>query len=354
MLDTAGIGTYLAEMLPRVIARMPDVPFTVLGDESLLETLVGPRDSVQLRSWRTPIHTIREQLDAPRVVPSDTVLFWSPHFNVPLLWRGALAVTVHDVAALALPDMSVTRRAYARLMFPAVRRRASVVLCDSGFTRREFHERVGETRRSVTCLLGVDERWFSLASADATESAPYLLFVGNVKPHKNLARLLEAFERVSPRIPHRLLLVGRLEGMRTVDRDIEARTARLGERVVLTGYAEPAQLERYVAGCHALVLPSLYEGFGLPPLEALACGKAVAVSRAGALPEVCGPEAEYFDPLDVASIATAIERVATRPPDTPAVVRRRQGWARRFDWDACADVTVAELRRVLAPAGQAP
>jgi glycosyltransferase involved in cell wall biosynthesis len=355
MLDTAGIGTYLSELLPRVIARMPDVRFSVLGEvptlESHLESHLESYGHVELRAWRTPIHTIREQLDATNVIPSDTNLYWSPHFNIPLAWRGALAVTVHDVAALVLPDMSLARRAYARLMFPAVRRRASVVLFDSEFTRREFHARVGEPRRSVSSLLGVDDRWFELASTNRAGS-PYLLFVGNVKSHKNLARLLEAFERVSSRIPHRLLLVGRLEGMRTVDRDIQARTARLGDRVVLTGYAEPAQLERYLAQCDALVLPSLYEGFGLPPLEALACGRPVAVSRAASLPEVCGPEAEYFDPLDVASIASALERVATRPSDSPRDIERRQAWARRFSWDTCAEATVAELRRALpAPLG---
>lgn len=349
MLDAAGIGTYLAELLPRIVTRLPDVPFTLLGDEAALDALVGSRPNVELRAWRTRIHTIREQVDSATLIPRDTALYWSPHFNIPLAWRGALAVTIHDVAALVTPGLSLTRRVYARLFFPAVRRRASVVLFDSGFSKGEFHALVGAPRRSVTAPLGVDERWFRLASAHEPQDVPYLLFIGNVKPHKNLGRLLDAFERVSHRIPHRLVLIGRLEGMRTVDHTIAARTARLGDRVILTGYVEPEVVERYVAGCDALVLPSLYEGFGLPPLEALACGRAVAVSRAASLPEVCGPEAEYFDPLDVASIASALERVATRPTDTQGDIERRQGWARRFSWDACADVTSAELRRALAP-----
>ena len=348
MLDAAGIGTYLAELLPRVVSRMPDVPFTMLGDEAALASLLGSRANVELRRWRTRIHTIREQLDSVLLVPRDTALYWAPHYNIPLGWRGALAVTVHDVAALVMPGMSLMRRVYARVFFPAVRRLASVVLFDSEFSKTEFHALVGTPRRSVTAPLGVDERWFALAGTHEDCADPYLLFIGNVKPHKNLGRLLDAFERVSSKVPHRLVLIGRLEGMRTVDHTVAERTAKLGDRVILTGYVEPQLLERYVAQCDALVLPSLYEGFGLPPLEALACGRAVAVSRAASLPEVCGPEAEYFDPLDVASIESALERVATRPADTPADVERRQAWARRFSWDACADATVAELRRALA------
>jgi glycosyltransferase involved in cell wall biosynthesis len=297
--------------------------------------------------WHTPIHTVREQFDARRIIPRDTTLYWSPHFNIPLAWRGPLAVTIHDVAALVLSDMSLLRQAYARVMFAAVRRRASVVLFDSEFTRAEFHARVGAPHLALTARLGVGERWFRLAAEQPADATPYLLFIGNVKPHKNLGRLLEAFERVSPRIPHRLVIVGRLEGMRTVDSTIAARTARLGERVIVTGYVEPARLQRYVAECDALVLPSLYEGFGLPPLEALASGRAVAVSRAASLPEVCGAVAEYFDPLDVGSIADALERVATRPPDTPDQRKRRRAWACSFSWEACADVTAAGLQRAL-------
>lgn len=105
-----------------------------------------------------------------------------------------------------------------------------------------------------------------------------------------------------------------------------------------------AALQRFVAGCDALVLPSLYEGFGLPPLEAMASGRAVAVSRTASLPEVCGPYPEYFDPLHVGDIAAALERLAFRPPDREEDRAQRRAWARQFDWDICADRTAEALR----------
>ena len=349
MLDTAGIGTYLTETLPRVIARLSPTPVTVLGDANRLDALLRHGLTVDIAEWSAPIYTLREQLEARRKIPPDTVLYWAPHFNIPLSWQGALAVTVHDVAHLALRQSSVARSGYARLMFAAVRRRASVVLCDSHFTERELHTRVGLPQRTVVCHLGVAERWFQLARPAKT-GIPYFLYVGNVKPHKNLARLLEAFACAAPRIPHHLVIAGRREGMRTVDSSSAVAAESLGDRVAFTGYLTPAQLEERVRACDALVLPSLYEGFGLPPLEALACGRAIAVSDAGSLPEVCGDEAEYFDACNVADMARALERIATRPPDTAAVVERRRAWARRFDWETCADVVAAELGRLLRQA----
>ena len=343
MLDTAGIGTYLAETLPRVLARMGSTPFTLLGPAASLGNLVSGFPNADVVGWEAPVYSAREQLEARRHVPRDTTAFWAPHFNIPLAWSGPLVVTVHDVAFLALAGSTLAQVAYAKAMFSAVRRRASAILFDSAFTAQEFQRRVGTPRHATVCHLGVAAQWFDRASEPSPDR--YLLFVGNVKPHKNLGRLIEAFARVAPRIPHRLVIAGRREGLRTVDDSVNRLAAALGRRIDITGYVSSPELERLVAGCDALVLPSLYEGFGLPPLEALACGRPVAVSNVASLPEVCGAEAEYFDPLDVDDMARAIERVACRPADTLDIIERRRAWSRRFDWSVCADVVTAELRR---------
>ena len=346
MLDTGGIGTYLAELLPRVVDRMTECEFTLLGDSPSLRALMRDDRRIDIRHWTTPIYTVREQLEIRSLLPGDATLVWTPHYNIPLAWTGPLAVTVHDVAHLALPQSSVARSLYARMLFAAVRRRAAVVLCDSEFTRQEFQRHAGTPRRAIVCHLGVDERWFELPESEAPVT-PYFLFVGNVKPHKNLGRLVEAFTRVAPRIPHRLLIAGRREGMRTVDRRVVDLAASLSDRIEFTGYVSPDQLDLLIAGCDALVLPSLYEGFGLPPLEALACGRLVLAARAGSLPEVCGPEAMYFDPENLDDIARALEQGARRGADSPDDMQRRRDWARRFTWERCAQVTAHELRRVL-------
>lgn len=347
MLSTAGIGTYLTEMLPRVVARLNECRFTILGDPPVIAEVTPPSSRVAIGTLLAPIYSLWEQAALSRAIPADTTVLWSPHFNIPIFHHGPLAVTVHDVAHLALPQASPLRSAYARLMFRVVARRARIVFCDSAFTAGELARYTGRRVGVQVSHLGVAPRWFEQREP-APIGGPYFLYVGNVKPHKNLPRLLAAFGGLPAAIPHRLVIVGRREGMLTVDRSIDARRASLGSRVVFSGHVTQDELETLVRGCDALVLPSLYEGFGLPPLEAMACGRPVAVSRIASLPEVCGPDAEYFDPRDVASISGALQRLATRPPDTPAVIARRRAWAHQFDWERCAEETVEGLLRASA------
>jgi glycosyltransferase involved in cell wall biosynthesis len=345
MAGQSRIGTNLTEMVPRVVSLWSDARFTLIGNVETLRGLAsGAR--VAYAECSSPIYSIAEQLTVPRAIPHDAALLWVPHYNIPLLYRGALAVTLHDVNHLALPQKSMLRRAYARTLHDAVRRRARLVMCVSEFTARECRRLVGEPRALAVIKNGVGTRWFDLKPARAPGAVPYLLYVGNVKPHKNLARLIQAFEQIAASIPHRLVIVGRKEGLLTSDEAAFTRAAALGERVQYAGQVSDAELESLVANCDALVLPSLYEGFGLPPLEALACGRPVAVSLGSSLPEVCGPEADYFDPTSTESIAASLRRLATRTPDARETVARRRAWASQFNWDASAAAAKSALEAV--------
>jgi glycosyltransferase involved in cell wall biosynthesis len=233
-------------------------------------------------------------------------------------------------------------------MFAAVRRRADVVFSVSDSTARDIVRRVGAPRRLDVIPNGVSPRWLQRRVRSAEPPTPYFLFVGSVKPHKNVIRLLDAFSAVAAELPHRLVIVGRADGMLTVDHRAVQRAEALGDRVQYVGTATPAELDQLVRECDVLVLPSLHEGFGLPPLEALAAGRPVAVSAIPALEEVCGPMAEYFDPLDVASIADALRRLARRVPDTEEIIECRRAWARRFDWDEAARATSEALLDAMA------
>ena len=350
LLGSGGIGTYVAELLPRVIETLPSVRFTVLGNPEALRSLLPASERLAIRRFDAPIYTIREQLEFAMAIPSTATLFWSPHYNIPLAWRGPLAVTVHDVAHLALRQSSVARRLYARWMFAAVRRRAAIVLSVSESTAKEIGRLVGAPRRLVVIPNGVSPQWLQRVArpSDREPQAPYFLFVGSVKPHKNIERLLDAFSAVASELPHRLVLAGRADGMLTVDHRALERAHALDGRVDYVGAVGPAELDRLVRQCDALVLPSIHEGFGLPPLEALAAGRPVAVSAIPALEEVCGPMAEYFDPFHVSSIAGALEALARRVPDTEEIIECRRAWARRFDWDDAARATSDALLEVLA------
>jgi glycosyltransferase involved in cell wall biosynthesis len=188
-------------------------------------------------------------------------------------------------------------------------------------------------------LQGVDPSWFTPAKNPSPRAKPFLLYVGNIKPHKNLSRLVDAFGRIKDQIPHDLLLIGQKEGFRTGDQKVEAQSRVLGERIAFTGYLPTERLRDYLAHATALVFPSLYEGFGLPMLEAMACGCAVIASNAASLPEVGGDAALYFEPRLPSEIAAKILEVVQDEALRQSLKKRGLARAREFSWEKTAEET---------------
>ena len=352
MIGASGIGTYLSELLPRMVAARPELSFALLGPSSVLDDLSWTDTAnVRIIDLDVSIYSVNEQVVLPWRIPAGTDLLWSPHYNIPLAWRGRLAVTVHDLAHLAVPEFvgGVHRRAYARFMFRQVSRRANAIITVSDFTATEFDRLVGSQGvKPEVVHNGVDRGWFEIPPSASPHARPYLLYVGNVKPHKNLGRLLEAFRLVASRIQCDLLILGKNEGFLSGDSTVRAAAEQLAPRVQLLGALPQEQLMRYVSHAEALVLPSLYEGFGLPPLEAMACGCPAIVSNVASLPEVCGDAAVYFNPFEPASIAEAILRAQKEPGLRETLRCRGLERARRFTWESSAGRTLTILERALA------
>ncbi|MEP6494702.1 MAG: glycosyltransferase family 1 protein [bacterium] len=348
MINHSGIGTYVRNVVPRIVRLLPEWRYTLLAARNAPIpgewTSLASMDVVQCSS---DIYSVAEQLELPfRQSPASDV-FWSPHYNAPLLARGKLVVTVHDVGHLALADLygGALRQTYARSMFAGVRRRASRIIFVSNFSRSEFEHYVGVPPRGSTVIRnGVDASWFAIPSGKSPHPRPYLLFIGSVKPHKNLGGVLRALETAGDAYRGDLVVVGDRVDQRTIDRNSLALAAQLGERVHFAGRIDDAALRAYVAHAEALVMPSLYEGFGLPPLEAMAAGCPCIVSTRGGLPETCGDAALYCDAADPANIARQIVRMTTEPGLREEYVRRGRGQARGFSWDTCAVETAALLR----------
>ncbi|MBA3889045.1 MAG: glycosyltransferase family 4 protein [Gemmatimonadaceae bacterium] len=352
MANDSGIGTYIRNLVPRIAVARADWRFTLVGHAAALRTL-GWADlrNVELRDCTAPIYSLREQ--AALRLHLDADLVWSPHWNIPLLYRGPLVVTVHDVAHLALRDVvrGPLKRGYARVMFTAVGRRANAIICDSDFTRRELRRHVPRVRAEpVVVPLGVGAEWHTGRSGERPHPRPYVVYVGNVKPHKNLGALVRAFADIAADVPHDLVIVGRREGMRTTDTQVQERAATLGDRIVFTGELPADLLRQYVAWADALVLPSLYEGFGLPPLEAMAAGCPTLVSRAGSLPEVCGDASLYCDPLDVADVGRQLIRLLRDESLQEDLRTRGRAHVAAYTWERSAERTLAVLDGAMAGA----
>jgi glycosyltransferase involved in cell wall biosynthesis len=339
----SGIGVYLREIVPRLVQSHGDeFRLTLLGGEAV--------PGADYRPATSRIYSARELVEIPRLVPRGTDVLWSPNYNAPIVSRGRLLVTVHDTNHLALPDLlgSRLKAAYARMLFANVARRADKVICVSHFTAGELVRLTGIDERRIEVIhSAVDDSWHVLPDGPRPVAAPYVLYVGNVKPHKNLPRLLQAMQRLGGKVPHSIVIVGRHRELRTPDRSVAAAAAPLGSRVVFTGELTHEQLRLYYRHADLLAFPSLYEGFGFPPLEAMAMGVPVAAARAASIPEVCGDAVAYFDPCSVEDMSGVIERTLS---DEDLRERLRQSGRRqvaRYSWDATTARVAAVLRSTL-------
>ena len=272
-----------------------------------------------------------------------------PVWNVP-----RLVVTMHDTLALAHPELVFpTRRGRLAWLLKehVAARMADRIVTVSETSRRDlqawFHlpaDRLRVITEGPDPIFRPGPRNEEgdrvLRNHSIPPGSKYLLYVGGLSPHKNLPRLVEAFAHASPRDPSlRLVIVGDLgDVFHTHVPEIRSAIARGGasDRVILAGFVPDAELVHLYRRAYALVQPSLMEGFGLPAVESLACGTPVVCSEAGSLPEVVGDAGLFFDPTDVASIATALRRIIAYPRMRDGLASRALNRASLFTWDRAA------------------
>jgi glycosyltransferase involved in cell wall biosynthesis len=271
-------------------------------------------------------------------------VFYSPGFNAPPTCPVPFVFTVFDLIHLRIPEESGTRkRLYYQLHVKPAVRRARAVLTGSEYSRAQIVEWSGVDAGRVVVVRGAAGDEFTPDGDRHEPGYPYLLYVGNHKPHKNLPRLVHALARLHERYALRLLLTGPVEpellGL--------ARAIGVADRLVFLGEVPDERLPSLYRGAVAFVFPSLHEGFGLPPLEAMACGTAVVSSLATSLPEVVGDAAVAVDPLDTDSIVNGIDRIVG--DEQLRIELRARGLARaaRFSWDDTARRTWHALERGL-------
>ncbi len=361
-----GLGRYVSELIGRLEAIDRDNDYVVFLRRANFDEYrpANPRFTKVLAE--IPWYGWKEQLLYPSLLARHRLdLMHFCHFNVPVLYRRPFVVTVHDLILLSHPTARATtlgpllyrvKYFFYRLVIGSALRRCRAVITVSECTKKEIERNFPFAKNKkifVTyeaCGSAFRPGAGLPAAADGPAAGiprPFALYVGSAYPHKNLDRLVAAFAGFRRSRPDfRLVLVG---GSDYFYERLKRETAerKLEENVVFAGAVDDAGLAALYDAAAFYVFPSLCEGFGLPPLEAMCRGLAVASSNAACLPEILGDAALYFDPADEQAIAAAMERLAADADLRTKLAAKGRIHAERFDWTDCARQTLEAYRRSL-------
>ncbi len=363
----AGVGQYTFHLVRELQGLLAEPPLLFYGRQWSRELRAAPVASAGLRQSLN--HAIPNAYKISRFLQQRSFsagvrahgirLYHEPNF-VAFRFDGPMVVTVHDLSWIRYPEMHPAQR--VKLMnetMPRVVRDATQVIVDSEFVRGEVIAQYGMAPAQVTTVpLGVTPDFQPL---DAAKCAPvlasqgvrfgeYVLAVGTLEPRKNLATVVAAFQSLSEAVRRRYPLV--VVGMSGWGKDRlppGLRALADAGQARITGYMPQEELPMLYSGARLFVYPSLYEGFGLPPLEAMACGVPAIVSRSASLPEVMGEAGMLVDPLDDGAIASAMRALLEDDAMRRSLSAAGQARAARFTWRECGQRTAAVYERAVGP-----
>jgi glycosyltransferase involved in cell wall biosynthesis len=362
--QTAGIGRFVRGLVRAVAAMDQENQYVLVH--------AAPNNGCTIDAPSSPNVTTRELRFRERVMtaiwhrlliplPVDLVtgpvdIFHAPDYVLPPVSRGVTMITVHDLAFLIHPECADQNlRLFLEHAVPRSAARADYIITDSE-----------NTRNDVICLLDADpERVFVVPGgvdpsfAPADEEAidrvrceyklklPYVLAVGVIEPRKNFPRLIDAFSRFRVRtgLNYELVIAGG-DGWLSDETYREAERSPFSDHVRFTGYVPDHHLAALYSGADVFAYPSLYEGFGLPVLEAMACGTTVVCANTSSLPECAGDAALLFPPDDPDAIAATLERACGDPELRGELVRRGEQRVAEFQWERAAERLVDIYQRV--------
>ena len=360
MIHASGIGIYIQSIIPLI---KKNFDLILIGKEQEISQYSWSKD-IKIIKANSPFYSIDEQLELPYKIPNGS-LFWSPHYNVPILpiKIKKRLVTIHDVFHLAFFDtLNIKQKMYAKFIMKAATNLSGHIITVSKFSKSEIIKYTKTSPSKITVIYnGIDHIKFTkirngelLKEIKGKYGLPdrFILFVGNVKPHKNLKTLIKAISILQNKkalYDYFLVIVGKKEGFITGDKDIEHLIGSLSLEpyIKFTGFVKDEDLSVIYNLASALIFPSLYEGFGFPPLEAMACGCPVVLSNAASLPEVCGSAALYCNPFDYQDISSKIKTIIENASIREELIKKGYLQAKKYSWEKCAEETTAVINNLL-------
>ncbi len=347
-----GIGTYIRNLL-RHLARIDrDTEYVLLCRDADLDVPRQLGENFRAVLEPSPNYSLREQIRVPWVLRRERPdVYHAPHYVLPAGVRCRSVVTIHDCIHLMFPQYLPNRAAYAyaRASMWAAARRSDCILTVSEASKRDIlHFFNVPPEKIVVVYNAIDDHFRETPPEDDVARVreryqldhQFVLYVGNIKPHKNLVRLIEAFAelRRGDFEEVKLLIIGdEISKLPALRRAVHRH--KLHKHVRFLGYVSDHTLAILYRLAAVFVFPSLYEGFGLPPLEAMASGTPVITSNVSSLPEVAGDAAVLVDPYDVDSIVDGLRRILGNPALAADLRRKGLERSREFSWERSVEKT---------------
>ena len=342
--QTTGVQRYAAEIGRRLKKLVPDIVF-VSPHNTFHNELANHLETQRIGRFKGHLW---EQYSLPRFLrrQKDRPLLVNLANTAPLYYRPKI-VTIHDLAFMRNSAWYGRRfNFYYKTLIPRIAKTSVKVVTDSLFSKKEIMQLLHlHDARVEVVPCAVSESILAASKTGLTNAhGDYILAASSPSPRKNIKRIVEAFERLKhPNL--KLLIVGSDNGS-VFGRKFQD-MIQPGENVIFLGYASDAELARLYTHAKLLIFASLYEGFGIPPLEAMACGCPCLVSNTSSLPEVCGDAALYCDPYDVADITARMKSLLNDEGLRRQYIARGRERVRKFSWDESAKKLVGIINSLL-------
>ena len=359
-----GVGHYTFELARALAALSPGDHFELISPSGFSEGLAAEVDSIpNLKLVHVHTNMITRRwwgIGLPRYVRQAGLdIFHGTNYEVPLLNRKRTVVTVHDLSVFLHADKHETRIARrARRRLPVMLRSAGAIITATNAIKLEICERFRlDAKRVVVTPYAPREIFQPLPAEDCAHARErlniednFVLFVGTIEPRKNLLTLVRAFDQLLSETSHRpqLVIAGGEGWLRDELNQLIERAEHAG-RIRFTGYIDENDLRALYSSCKVFVYPSLYEGFGLPPLEAMACGAPVIASNISTLRETLGENALLVDPLDTDALAQSIADVLDDENERRRLASLSLTHAAGFSWKDTARMTSEVYEKLESP-----
>lgn len=363
-----GLGRYTQEIVDNIIKIDPDNKYVIfLSRDNFDELVIDAADSSRIKKVLAPVrwYTLSEQIILPWLIWREHLdLMHFPHFNVPFFTPVRFVVTIHDLILTKFPTVRATtlhpflykiKNLFYRLVILAALRRSIKIITVSDFTKNDIiaqfkikPDKIKVTYEGVANLSKGNDSLFvkKLGELETLQKLKikddFLLYIGNAYPHKNLEGLVKVFAKINKVHPNlKLVLVGKEDYFykRVKATAVACNLYKDGDifsSVVFPGYVPDMELEILFKKALAYVFPSLYEGFGLPPLEAMARGCPVISSNKSSMPEILGEAAYYFNPEDENDMYSKIDEVITDHDLRQSLIKKGKERVKKYNWAECA------------------